>query len=461
MTLNIRTEEDNQRQLKITVEVAEERVEEQMKRTARNVARDVMVPGFRRGKVPYNILVQRIGREALRSEAVEEMINSIFEEAMAEADVTPYGQVSVDDLQMEPLVVDFTVPLEPVVNLGDYRAIRREVESAEVTDEAVQEALEHLRSHHQVLEPVNRAVMDGDVVAISGTGEIVEEDATEVIMDEERVELLMDADKTFPGTGFVSNLIGMEVGDEGEFTVKFPEDYDEEELAGREATFAITVLDVKSRYLPELNDDLAKEEGDYETLDELRDGLRKQLEDQAEQQARDDLLDGFIDELAEGAELVYPPAVVEEEISQMLESLKAQTQQSGWQWEDYLALQGETEESLRERWQEQAEKRVQRGLILREVVVQEKLNIDDVDLDAAVDERLERFGDNAELKEQLREFFRQGPGLETISNDLLMRKLYERVEAIVTGNAPDLDALEAAAEADIEDDADLDETEEE
>lgn len=141
----------------------------------------------------------------------------------------------------------------------------------------------------------------------------------------------------------------------------------------------------------------------------------------------------------------------------MLESLKAQTTQSGWQWEDYLALQSETEESLRERWQEQAEKRVRRGLILREVVVHEKLNIDDVDLDAAVDERLARFGENAELRDQLREFFLQGPGLETISNDLLMEKIYERVAAIVTGNAPDLDALEAAAEAD----ADLDETEEE
>ena len=462
MTLNIRTEEDEQRQLKVTVEVPETRVEEQMQRTARKVAREVTVPGFRRGKVPYNILVQRIGRETLRAEAVEEMLNPIFEEALAEVDVAPYGQVELDDLEMDPLVVSFTIPMQPVVELGDYRAIRREIEAVEVGEEAVQEALEHLRAHHQVLEPVNRPVLEGDVVALSGTGEIVEEDATEVIMDEERVELLMDAESTFAGTEFVNNIIGMEVGDEGEFTVQFPEDYEEEALAGRKATFSITILDVKSRYLPELNDELAKEEGDYETMDELREGLRKDLQKQAEQRARDELLDAFVDEVEEGAAIVYPPAVVEEELKQMLENLKGQATRSGWKWEDYLTLQGESEESLRETWQEQAEKRVQRGLILRELIGQEKLKLRDEELDAAVDERLERFGaDNDELKQQMREFFRQGQGLELVSNDLIMDKVYERIEAIVSGTAPELDTLEAEADVIAADDVAVDVTEEE
>ena len=447
MTLNIRTEEDERRQLKVTVEVPESRVEEQMRRTARKVARDVTIPGFRPGKVPYNVLVQRIGREALRSEAVEEMINPVFEEALAEIEIAPYAQVSVDDLQMNPLVVAFTVPMEPVVRLGDYRSIRRDIEPVEVGDEAVQEALEHLRSHHQVLEPVNRPVMSGDMVAVSGSGEIAKEDATEVIMDEERIELLMDAESTFPGTDFVDNLIGMEVGDEGEFSVTFPEDYEEEALAGKQATFSITILDVKSRFLPELDDELAKEEGDYETLDELREGLRKDLEKQAEQRARDELFDSVVDEMLENAEVVYPPAVLEDELKQMVETLKSQATRSGWKWEDYLVLQGETEESLREKWQEQAERRVQRGLIVRELLRNEKLALTEQELEAAIDTRLERFGAADELREQMRDFFRQGQGLEMISNDLIMDKVYERIEAIVTGNAPDLDALEAEAAA--------------
>lgn len=443
MTLTIRTEEDERRQLKVTVEVPESRIEEQMRRIARKVGRDVDVPGFRRGKAPYNVIVQRVGRGVLRSEAVEELISPVFEEALSEVDVTPHGQVSIEDLQMEPLVMSFTIPMEPVVNLGDYRDIRREVEEAEVGEEAVQEALEHLRTHHQVLEPVNRPAMSGDVVALSGTGEIVEEDATEVIMDEERVELLMDAESTFPGTDFVDNVIGMEVGDEGEFTVAFPDEYEEEELAGRTATFSLTVLDVKSRYLPELDDELAKAEGEYETLDELRESLRKNLQEQAEQRVRDDLLEAFVDEVAESAEIVYPQAMVDEELSQMVENLKSQATRSGWQWDDYLTLQGETETSLREKWQEQAEQRLRRGLIVREVIEQEKLTLGDEELDAAIDERLDRFEANDELREQMREFFREGQGLEMVSNDLLMEKVYERIAAIVTGNAPDLDELAA------------------
>lgn len=458
MTLTIRTEEDEQRQLKVTVEVPESRIEDQMRRTARKLARDVLVPGFRRGKAPYNVIVQRVGREALRSEAIDELINPVFEEALAEVDVAPFGQVSMDDLQIEPLVMSFTIPMEPAVDVGDYRGIRRETEQAEVGEEAVQEALEHIRSHHQVLEPVNRPAMLGDVVAVSGTGEIIEDDATEVIMDEERVELLLDAETTFPGTDFVDNLIGMEVGDDGEFSVTFPEDYDEEELSGRTATFSLTILDVKSRYLPELDDDLAKGEGDYETLDELRDAVRKDLEQQAEQRARDELLDGFVDEVMESVEVVFPPAMVEEELSQMVESLKSQATRSGWQWDDYLTLQGETEDSLRETWMEQAEKRVTRGLIVRELIQQEKLSLGDEELDEAIDQRLDRFEANDDMREQMREFFRQGQGLEMIANDLLMDKVYERIAAIVSGNAPDLDAL---ASEDVNVDAETSDSSEE
>jgi trigger factor len=257
------------------------------------------------------------------------------------------------------------------------------------------------------------------------------------------VELLMDPESTFPGTDFVDNLIGMEVGDEGEFSVTFPEDYDEEELAGRTATFSLTVLDVKSRYLPELDDDLAKAEGDYETLEELRESLRENLQEQAEQRARDELLEGFVDDVSGQAQIVYPPAVVEEELTQMVESLKNQATRSGWQWDDYLTLQGETEESLRESWLEQAQKRVQRGLIVRELIQREKLSLGEEELDKAIDERLDRFEANEELREQMREFFRQGQGLEMVTNDLIMDRVYERIEAIVTGNAPDLEALEA------------------
>ena len=240
------------------------------------------------------------------------------------------------------------------------------------------------------------------------------------------------------------------MGDEGEFTVTFPEDSEDEELAGREATFNVTVLDVKSRYLPPLDDDLAKEEGDYETLDELREEVERELWEQAEQQAREELLEDVMEEIDQGAEITYPPVAVEQELDQMVANLKEQVTRSGWQWDDYLTLQGETEESLREQWQEQAERRVRRGLAMQEFMRQEKITPSEEALDKAVEERLERFAEDEEMREQMRDFFRQGQGLEMISSQVMMDLLHERVEAIVLGEAPDLEALEEEDDAAVD-----------
>ena len=126
MTLNIHTEEDSERQLKVTVDVPEQRVQAQMRRTARSLAKRVRIPGFRKGKVPYNVLVNRVGEPALRADAIEEMIEPIFMEAIEEIGVQPFRQPSLDDVEFEPLVLKMTVPLEPTVTLGEYRSIRKE-----------------------------------------------------------------------------------------------------------------------------------------------------------------------------------------------------------------------------------------------------------------------------------------------------------------------------------------------
>ena len=445
MTLTIQTEEDAQRQLKVTVEVPEEQVQAQMRRTARELARRVNIPGFRKGKVPYNILLRRVGEEALRADAVEEMLESILEEALDEIDETPYRQPVLDNMELEPLVLNLTIPLEPTVTLGDYRAIRREIEPVEVTDEALEEALNQIREQHQVLELVDRAAEIGDMVTLTGEGKIDDEDG-EIIWHGHDSELVLDPKRLFPDLPFVENVAGMSAGEEKEFNFTFPDDYDEEELAGKGASFTVTMVQVQSRDVPELTDELAQEEGDYETAEELTEKLSEQLLEQAERQAKSDLLDDVVEEMLADAELVYPPVMLESELDDTLNGFKDQVTRSGWQWDDYLTLQVETEESLKEQWQDDATERVRRGLIIRQFIEEEKLSVTSADIDAAVDERLSRFGDNEELQEQLRSVFTQGQGVEMMSNEILMDKVQERVEAVVTGHAPDLEALEAAEE---------------
>jgi trigger factor len=469
VTLTIQTTEDTQRQMTLTIEVDETRVQKAMQQKARELGREVRIPGFRPGKAPFDVIVRRIGEETLRAEAIEDLIQPVFEEALNQADIDPYAQPMLEDIKPEPLVLTFTVPLPPQVTLGDYRSHRKEIEPVEVTDEAVEEALEYVRVRHQVVEPVDRPAEVGDVVTLSGsgkftspkpvTGEEVAEapppdnDESEVIFDEERLEVLLDEKTLFHDTPFVENIAGMSVGDEKSFSFSFPDPYEQEaEYAGREAQFEVTLLEVKKRDLPPLDDDLAKLEGKYETLEDLRTDLEHNLARQAEDSAKEALIEEMIDHLLEDATVVYPPASVEMQIDEMVEDFKNRLSRSGWEFKDYLNLQGLTEESLREDFQENAGRQVRRQLALRQFILDEKLRVEMAEIDNLIEERIARF-DNEGLRESMRNYYRSGQGLEMISSEVLSNQVYGRITDILSGNAPDL--------SEVSDDTDLMSDEEE
>jgi len=329
-----------------------------------------------------------------------------------------------------------------------------------LSEEAVQEALEQVQIEHQAIEPVDRPVQAGDMVTVSGKGELAPSESTsdekdadidedqeetaepesEVLFDQEQLELLMDNKKLFPETPFVENLIGLSAGDETSFEFTFPEEYEEEDLAGREATFNLTIIDVKNRELPPLDDELAKLSGDYETLDEMRDTLREQLQTQAENQAKEDLIEGAIDDMLEDADVQYPPAAMEMEMDDMVERFKNQVTKSGWEFDDYLKIQGSTEESLREDFRESAEKRLTRRLILRQFMVDEKLQVNVDDVSELVDKRVAGY-EKEDLRRQMRDFYLTGSGFDMISSEVLSNNVHDRLIAIYSGEAPDLDAI--------------------
>lgn len=462
MTLTIHNEEDDKRQMTLRVEVPEERVAAAMRDKARELSRELRIPGFRRGKVPYSVMLRRLGRETLRVEAVEDMAQAIFQEALAQAEVDPYAQPTMDDMELEPLVFTFTVPLEPVVTLGAYRDLRKEVEAIDITDEAIDSALKQVQDRHAKVEEVERPLAMADIATISGKGELVgrvESDeaeaanegegdavpaaAPEMIFDEESIDLLMDPEVLFPNTPFVENLLGLSTGESKAFSFVFPEEFEQEDFAGREATFEVTVLNVKQRDLPPLDDELAKLEGNVESLEELRSDIADGLREQAENQAKNELIDGMVDQLLEDAELVYPPAAVEAEIDDMVESFKEQVTRAGWQLEDFLRIQGSTEEGLREDFRENAEDRLKRRLVMRQFILDEMLRVELEDVDALIEGRIARY-ENEDLRKGLREFYRSGSGFDAISSEVLSEKVYERIKAIYAGEAPDLEALATA-----------------
>lgn len=459
MTLTIQKQEDEQRQLNMTIEVEEERIQKAMRQYAKKLARDINVQGFRRGKAPYRVIAKRVGEEYIRYQVVEEMLNDILSEALELENVNPYAQPVLDNLELDPVKLELTIPLEPMVTLGDYRAIRRELETPEITEEAVDEALERVREAHQKVESVDRPSEMGDLVKVTGVGALVPLEAEEdwevdhsaenqLFHDHDGTEFTLEEGRYFEGTDFIKNLVGVSANDEITFTITFPEDYEEADFAGREAQFKLEVLDVQSREVPEMNDELAQEEGDYETVADLREAKRQELFEAAENRIKNEFLDGMIETLHADATIVYPPGAVDQELEGRVSNLKNQVKNYGWEWEDYLGMQNETEESIQEQWREGVTKDLERSLVLQQFIRDEKLKIKDTQLEEALDERMARFGElDEEMKKSLRQMLLGPEGIQSLANDLMMDKIYERLLAIIKGEAPDLDALEEAEEA--------------
>lgn len=458
MTLTIQTTEDSQRQLTLTIEVEEARVQKAMREKARSLSRDISLPGFRPGKAPYDVVVRRVGEATLRAEAIEDLIQPVFEEAMADTGADMYGRPSLDNIDPQPLVFTFTVPLSPVVTLGDYRSHRKEIEPIAVTDEAVQEALEYAQGRRANLEAVDRPAEAGDVVTIGGLGTLAPAapaegetpavEADETIFREEHAEVLLDSKTLFPGTPFVDNLVGMSVGEQKTFSFTFTGEQEyEKDFAGREANFDITMLEIKRRELPPLDDDFAKSEGNFETLDDLRAEIRQELTSQAEESQKETTIEEMIDYLVEDATIVYPPAAVDLQIDDMVEDFKNRLQRSSWDMADYLQLNGQTEETLREDFRENAERSLKRQLALRQMILEERVRVEVADIEGLIEERVARF-DNDVLKDSMREYYRSGRGFDSISSEVLRDKIFDRIKAILSGDAPDLDQLEAEALAD-------------
>lgn len=460
MSLTIHKEEMEQRQLALTIEVGEERVTNEMKRLARQLAKNVRIPGFRPGKAPFQVILRRFGREGVRAQAVEEMLNDVLVEAMEQEELVPYARPTLDDLELEPTVFKVTVPLEPTITLGDFREERKELETVEISDEAVEQAIEDFRQGKAVTEEVDRPAEDGDIVTLSGKGTIVpledeevdeenpDVNANNTLFDtEDGLEFVLDAEQTFVGTSFVDEIVGLSVGDEKTFTITYPDDYEVSDFAGRQAQIEIEVLEIKSRTIPDLDQELIEEAG-YENLEEMKVKYRENLENMAEQELKSQTLEEWIDVLHESAELDYPPAAIEEELDQAVENLKQQVSSYNWDWDDYLSAQETTVNEMREQWREDSVRNFERALVLREFIAAERLQIKNEELEAKVDEQMEQFSDmDDELREAMRNVYLGQDGIQRIANEIMIDKAYERIQVILGGEAPDLDALEAAEEA--------------
>ena len=342
----------------LTVTVPAEKVDKALDQAFKKVVKQINVPGFRKGKVPRQIFEQRFGVEALYQDAVDILLPEAYGEAIDETGINPVAQPEVSVTQIEKgkdFIFDATVTVEPEVKLGDYKGLEIEKQDTELTDDELQESIDHSLGHlAEMVVKEDGAVENGNTVNIDFTGSV---DGEEFEGGQaEGYDLEVGSGSFIPG--FEEQLEGMKTGEEKDVVVTFPEEYHAEELAGKEANFKTKVNEIKYKDVPELNDEIANElDSNAETVDEYKENLRKRLSEQKATEAENTEKEEAINKATENTTIDIPEAMVNTELDRMIQEFGQRIQQQGLDLQTYYQISGQNEDQLREQMKDDSEQR--------------------------------------------------------------------------------------------------------
>ncbi len=444
--MNIETKDLEQHEVQLTIEVDPDRVDKAKHAAARRLSRQANIPGFRKGKAPYPVIVRYLGEGVLMEEVLEDLGPKIYEEAIDSTELDAGGPGELVDAEFDPLKLIFNVPLQPEVDLGNYRDVRKDFKEVEIEDEAVNEALLNLREGHAVLEPVDRPAEMGDVVTLDVRGDIGEGDDADELMDDKDVEMNLGDKREWPMAGLDEHIVGIAAEEERTFDHAFPEDYSNASLSGENVHFTVTCHSIKTKTLPEADDDFALlVGGDFETMLDLRVAIRENLQSQAEASRNEEYATAVMDAVVEGAAVTYAPSVLNRQVNDMLEEQKKRAESRDMSFEDYLKLENKSEEEIRAELEPDAADRLKRGLILGKVIEVEELEVKDEDIDEQIDRTAAVFGDAAD---EIRKALGAGSGRHSVHMDLLSGRAVEWLVSVAKGEEPTKTAEDATESED-------------
>ncbi len=371
-------------QIQLTVEVETDPWSKSKHQAARRISKRVKISGFRPGKAPYAAIVRHVGEGAIVEKALDLVIDEIYPKLIEDADIKPYGPGTVKEIpNLDPLTIEFVVPLQPEVELGDYKAIEMTYEIPEISADDINKALEEFQERNAIYESVERAAEDGDTVYLRvGAKRLgVEDEEQAVIFDQQFSSAHLGKEENaadhqfFPG--FSENLIGMAAQEEKTIAHTYPDDYEEEELQGVEAEFIITVTNIQTQELPDLNDELAKTVSDFDTLEELRSDIENKLVEQANSEYESSYTNDLIAKIVSDSTIKYPPQAMENEKKDILSNMEYQLSRQGLSKDLYLQFRSISEEDLNEEISDTAKDNVQRSIVLYEIARIEDIQADE------------------------------------------------------------------------------------
>jgi trigger factor len=432
--------------VEVEVEVPAADVEKATSRTARAMAKEMRLPGFRAGKAPTSLVIQRLGFGPVLQEAIRDALPEWYERALLDAGVSPIGDPSIDMASMpeeegRPLEFKFQVGVRPPARLGTYRGLEVGKEEQEVPGEIVDTEVERIREGFARLEQVERAAAEGDSLLIDFEG-FVDGSAFQGGAAEDYLLALGSGQLI---EGFEEQLVGTGAGEEREVKVTFPADYQAEHLAGKDAVFKVRVKEVREKILPELDDDFASDASEFDTLAELRDDIREKVGAALGSRAEEDFRVAAIDAAVEAATVEVPDELATARATERWERMERQLAQRGMDPNQFLQMQGKSRDELIEETKPDAEQELKREAVVTAIAEAEGIEVSEEEMIEALEHSAEH---ERTSPEKLLERLRQNGRDALIREDLRARKAMELVaEAAKPIPKEEADARQEKAEA--------------
>ena len=423
-----KTENTNEVKLEITIDSS--KFDEAMKKVYFKSAKYFNIPGFRKGKAPMNIVEKYYGPEIFYEDAFNEIATEEYENMLKEHNIEAVSRPQVDIVQMgkgQDLIFTAIVQTKPEAELGKYKGIEIEKIEYNVSDDDINHELKHMQEKNSRLISIdNRPVESGDITVIDFVGSVdgVEFEGGKA----ENYELEIGSNTFIPG--FEDQIIGMKIDEEKDIKVKFPEEYFSKELAGKDAVFKVTLHEIKKKELPKLDDELAKDVSEFDTLEELKASIKEKLEEQNKQREKYETQEAVIKAVSEKAKVEIPSGMIEIEVDNMLKDIETRLSYQGLKLEQYLQMMGKTEEEIRKEYEPQAIEAIKSRLVLEAVIKKEKIEATEEEVKEKLGEMAKNYGkkeedfdDNENIKNYLAEGIKSEKAIDFLVENAKMKNV--------------------------------------
>ncbi len=442
--MKIDTKELKDHRLEAVIEMDPDSFQEEKSIAAKKISKNSKIPGFRPGKAPYNVVQRIYGEEFIEEQAIENSINKIFREFIEQSEIHPYGPGKlVEIISKDPPKFRFIIPLQPIINIGEYASIRHPYKLPKVKDEEINKVIEEIRLNYSTAEEVDRKSETGDLVSMKINAELhkpnAEQDAQILKSTPHQVVIgEYSSEDSFPFPGFSEKVKGAGSGDTVDFTYKYPKESKFENLRNKEVKFTISVDNVKKLIKPDLNDEFAKNVG-FETLDELMESVKDQLKTARMNEYDNQYYDEVLEIIIKKAEIKFPPEMLEDEIADIIKNFEQDLSDRNLDLDTYLKLnKREREEFIEKEIKPTAKKRLEQALVIEEISRQENIELDQAELQKEYTRQFAQMRSSPNFDQLRKEFTTKKLSDALVMQSatrLMNRRTLERIKKIDSGEA--------------------------